>query len=168
MLQTYPSIPAGTTPTSLLLQRMLPLVAYKSGDQSVTSSTTLVNDSALAVPVEANAVYKVELLIYYAGGTHATADFKYNFTFPSGAGSASVRYLGLSTALAIQYGTVVLGGAGAFGTNGTGNILTVDLEFNLTTSSTAGNLQLQWAQNTSNATATTVKAGSIMTARRIA
>lgn len=168
-MSTYPVIVAGMNLTSALLQAMLPQQAYKSGDQSVTSSVTLVNDSALVVPVAANAVYEVEAHVYYTGGTHNASDFKYNFTYPSGATSASVRYLGLTpAALAVQYGTVILGGAGAFGTNGTSNILTVDLWFTLATSLTAGNLQLQWAQNTSSATATTVKAGSLLKARRIA
>lgn len=164
MLPTYPSIPAGTLPTSLLLQRMLPLTAYKSGDQSVVNSTTLVNDAALVVPVEANAVYKVELFIYYAGDS--AADLKVNFTFPSGATSNGTRYLGLNTSLAIQYGEVVWGGALAFGANGAGTIEVAELAFTLATSATAGNLQLQIAQNTATATAITVKAGSLLTAKR--
>jgi hypothetical protein len=74
----------------------------------------------------------------------------------------------MSTALVVQYGTVALGTAEAFGTNGTTTLMAAELSFTLVTSSTAGNLQLQWAQNTSNATATTVKAGSVLTALRLA
>lgn len=165
-MSTYPNIVAGMSLTSALLQAMLPVDGYKSGDQSVTSSTTLVNDSALVVPVSPVAVYHVEALIYYLGTTHATADIKFNFTFPSGATSAGVSYLGQSTALAVQQGQVALGGALTFGTNGTGNVMVAKLEFTLTTSISGGSLQLQWAQNTSNATATTVKAGSLLTAKR--
>lgn len=159
------SFKAGQRLTAANLNAALLLSAYKANDQSVTSSTTLVNDNELAIPVAANTTYYVKALVFYAGGTHNTSDFKYNFTYPAGSASPSVRYIGLTpAALAVQYGTVILGGAGAFGTNGTSNILTVDLDFTLITSTTSGTLHLQWAQNTSSGTATTVKAGSSLLA----
>jgi hypothetical protein len=52
---------------------------------------------------------------------------------------------------------------------GVGNVLTgVRVYGRLVMSSTAGNFQLQWAQNASDATGTTLKAGSYMTMTRVA
>lgn len=161
------AFPAGGRLKAADLRDVAPLSAYKSIDQAVTSSTTLVNDNALLLALQASEVYRVDALIYYTGGTHATSDLKVNFTYPSGATSAGVGYLGQTTALAVQQGTVVLGGALAFGSNGTGNVMLAELTFTISVSSTPGTLQLQIAQNTSSATATTVKAGSLLEAVRV-
>ena len=168
MLQTYPSIPAGTQPTSLLLQRMLPLIAEKASDQPLTSSTTLASDSALLVPLEASAKYDVELKLYYTGGTTGSSDLKFAWTVPSGTtitGSA----LAISNPLGVALLYYTQATASVFSaSNGTGNPFGIRVWGTVVTSSTTGNLQLTWAQNTSSATATTVKAGSLLTARRIA
>lgn len=44
---------------------------------------------------------------------------------------------------------------------------TAIFEMVVVTAGTAGNFKLQWAQNTSNATATVMKAGSILLAHRV-
>jgi hypothetical protein len=51
--------------------------------------------------------------------------------------------------------------------NGTGNPLWAQVTATLITSSTAGNLVLNWAQNTSSATATTLMTGSSMQAAQV-
>src|SRR5258708_21076330 len=43
----------------------VPLVAYKNADQSVTSSTTLVNDSALHLTISAGANYLMHCYLDY-------------------------------------------------------------------------------------------------------
>ena len=48
----------------------------------MTSSTTLVNDTALVIALTASTTYLVEALVFYTAGT--TGDFKYNFTSPAG------------------------------------------------------------------------------------
>jgi hypothetical protein len=145
----------------------VPLAAYKGADQSVTSSTTLVNDSALVVPVAANAVYDFSLRVFYTGGTTGTGDIITQLTVPSGT-TGLLRIAGLNLSLAFQYGyrTIPIA-ALAFGGNGTSTLEVCEITGTVTTSSTAGNLQFQWAQNTSSATATTVKAGSVLVAQRI-
>ncbi len=166
-MSRYPVINAGTTPNVTVLNEMLPLVAYKSGSQSVTSNNSvLVNDTALVLPLEATATYKVELLLFYTGGTAGSSDIKWDFAVPSGATLSPIRELGLNTSLGVQYLTVASGGA--FGSNGTGNKMCAEIACTLATSITAGNLQFQWCQNTSSATATTVLTGSLLTARRLA
>ena len=56
----------------------------------------------------------------------------------------------------------------AMGGNGATTPLGALVSGTVITGATAGNLQLQWAQNTSNATAASVLAGSALTAWRFA
>ncbi|MES4891417.1 hypothetical protein [Streptomyces sp. NPDC096012] len=58
------------------------LFVRKTSDQSVTSSTTLANDSQLLLPVVANATYTLFLMCIFSGGT--TGDIKFDWTVPSG------------------------------------------------------------------------------------
>jgi len=145
----------------------VPLAAYRTTTQSVTSSTTLQNDNALSVAVAANAVYIVELALIYDADT--AGDLKLGWTIPAGASITNVADSMLTgTAAAttddqMTAGTTnpVAGGLGA-GTNCgfVGKWL-------LTISSTSGTLQLQWAQGTSSATATRLFAGSYLLAQRV-
>jgi hypothetical protein len=164
-MTTYPGITAGTTPTVAVLQAMLELIADKGADQGVTSSTTLANDSALFVPLAANAKYKVQLEVLYKGGTTGSSDLKLGFSVPSGATIAG-RAITVSNPLGVATGYITQSSVLFSATNGTGNPLDCACTFTLTTSGTSGNLQIQWAQNTSSGTATTVMSGSSLTARR--
>lgn len=159
-----PSFKAGQRVTASQLNNALGINAYKGSDQSVTSSTTLVNDTALILALSANTTYEVTALIFYTAGT--TGDLKGNFTSPAGATSPGVRYIGQTTSLAVQQGVQSLGSAFAFGGNG-GTVEEVDLAFTIAIGSTAGNLTFQFAQNATDATATTVKAGSVLRAVQV-
>lgn len=141
--------------------------ARKTSDESVTSSTTLQNDDTLLLPVRASSVYRFTALVGYVGNT--TGDIKLGFTFPSGATchwagkGASSSDDGYGTTGASKHSAVfgeVSGTATSFA--GSTSNLAVLIEGILITGTTAGNLTLQWAQNTSNGTATTVKAGSFL------
>jgi hypothetical protein len=131
----------------------------KSSNQSVTSSTTLVNDSQLKFAIAANEtfIFNVWLWVYTADGT---PDIKLTMTGPSG----STLYWSPSTYYATADGTNALGTVNA-GTV-TLNAFSDANERNqlyfgsILNGGTAGDVQLQWAQNTSSGTATTVKAGS--------
>ena len=165
-MSQYPVINAGTTPTVAVLQAMLEQVGYKATDQGVTSSTVLQNDTALLVPVAANAKYEFDVKLVYKGGTTGSSDLKLGWAVPSGAVIAGglegvANPLGVALLYMIQ--TSVLFSA----TNGTGNPFPIRMWGTLTTSGTPGNMQLTWAQNTSSGTATTVMAGSLLTARRV-
>lgn len=159
---------AGARITAAMLQGIAPLGALKTSDQSVTSSTVLVNDNALSVPVAANAGYLVFAMLDYEGGTQGAADLKFQWTGPSGATLvlSFVYYptaggVGANTNLAAITGLSVTRTAG---TNGAGVTLPVFMFGTLRTASTAGTFQLQWAQNTSSATPTIVHAGSVVAA----
>lgn len=133
------------------MNRGIPTIIRATADTSVVSSTALVNATGLVAPVEASAHYWWRLLLLIDSG--ATPDAKVAWTVPT---SASGRWgvVGQSVGVA-AYGaanTLFLDGA---------NTLAV-LEGWLLTSSTAGSLQLQFAQNTSSGTTTNVRAGSML------
>ncbi len=139
-----------------------PVSALKVGDQIVNNSTTLVNDVDLFVPVVASAAYHYELHLTYI--SNGTANWKINWTFPSGAVLVRSNYLAGATA-ATQHGPLV--GALVGGLTGNGADTAFDMWGYLTTSSTAGNFQLQWAQTTAAVFATTVRDGSFLVLRRL-
>lgn len=160
---------AGQRLTAAEVQGVAPLAAWKAADQSVTSSTTLVNDTALFLSLAANATYKFDLALLYKGAATGTADLKPAWTVPSGCVIAAITG-GVNTGLGSVWGTMTQStvNPAAFGTNGTSLPLSLIVSGTVTTSSTPGIMQFQWAQNTSNATPTTVMAGSSLAAWQIA
>ena len=145
----------------------VPLVAYKTSNQSVTSSTTLVNDNALSLAVAANAVYRMELGMTYTADT--AGDIKIAWTTPASSTIAQAVCMGLSTTAATSSDDFTVGASSAppFGGIGAGSPAATLYIFIFTTAGTAGTLQLQWAQNTSSATATTVQTGSYLIGQRV-
>ena len=131
----------------------------KSSDQTVTSSTTLVNDSQLKFAVAANETYIFQAWLYtYAAD--GTPDIKVTFTGPSGStvlwsSSQVIFNAGGATTL-----TVVSAGGTAADLFVDSNFRAIQLYGTILNSSTAGDLQFQFAQNTSSANGTSVKAGS--------
>jgi hypothetical protein len=122
----------------------------KPNDQSVTSSTTLVNDSALLFSVAINETWRFELHLYFvasnAGGVTGA------IIVPGGA------------SLVWATGTTASGAGVPFG--GGPNLLT--LIGIVQTIGTAGTVQFQFAQTASNGTPSTVKALSALVATRLA
>lgn len=142
------------------LNGILPLCAFKSADESV-SNNTYQNDDHLVVAVEANRDYIVEVLLLFTGG--ATGDAKWQFTMPAGA----VLTWGIYT---IDTGGTIAtvgnsnqsspAGNSQTGTVGTSTYRATFIRGTLEVGGTAGNFQLQWAQNTTDATATVLRRGS--------
>lgn len=131
----------------------------KSADQTVTSSTTLVNDNQLKFAVAANETYIFQAWLYtYAAD--GTPDIKVTFTGPSGStvlwsSSQVIFNAGGATTL-----TVVSPGATAADLFVDANLRAIQLYGTISNGATAGDLQFQFAQNTSSANGTSVKAGS--------
>jgi hypothetical protein len=139
-------------------------------DESVTSSTTLQDDDELFFSAEANAYYDLTLLIIGASAS-ATPDIKFGFTELTGADWIITGY----------YATLANAGAA----DAIINPWTEDTSFpqpmalpagddvwfkfrcSYITAGTSGTVYFRWAQNTSNATATTRKLGSHMIVRRV-
>lgn len=145
------------------------LLVRKSSDESVTSSTTLQDDDELKFAIGANEKWVADFWIagYSSSGT---PDMKVAINIPSG---ATVTYWvvtspssqpssgDLCSKLATSPGTAFVCPLDQNGPHG------YMVHVSVSNSTTAGDVVLQWAQNTSNATATTVKAGSSLEATRI-
>jgi hypothetical protein len=144
------------------------LFAQKPGDETISSNATLQDDNDLFVSVEANAKYHTIVSIREL--SQPAAGFKTGWTGPAGYGfSGEARGpSGTAASLADTIGAEV--GTGAHGIQ-FGGIATFNLPILfqgiLTTAGTAGTFRLQWAQNTSNASGTTVKGGGFMLLRRV-
>jgi hypothetical protein len=125
--------------------------ARKTITENLASSTTYQNDDALVVPVLANTTYDCEMWLLYNSG--ATPDFKARVTVPAGAVTPETTLF--HNALWFRYTpTTGLGVASPGGDN------LYWCKFALVVAGTPGNLQVQWAQNTSDASTTAVQLGS--------
>lgn len=148
-------------------------IVTKPSDQIVNNSNTLVNDSALLFPIEANEVWFVDAWLLILGSS-ANADWLMAFTGPAGC-TATVGFDGLGNDVNGGYvqrstanssnGGLALGGSVSFAG---GTVATwAHLIGRFVNSSTAGNVTFQWAQNTATAENNTVKAGSFLRLQRI-
>jgi len=149
----------------------VPVFKYKAADESVTSSTTLQNDDDIALSVAASATYRLAAYFIYEGGTLGSSDMKIGWTFPSGL-TMAYGHIGMTTAGAVNEASVATSSdqtnSPAFGSDGAGQNRAAYLFGMVFVSTTAGTLQLQWAQNTSSGTATKMKKGSWVELQRVA
>ncbi len=129
----------------------------KSVDETINSSTTMQDDDELLFTPNINKVYAGILLLWWT--SPSTPDFKCAFTIPTGAtgqwmeANAIFRFSG-------QDDTDI---ANVIPQTGSGGFLkTLSNYFRIEMSSTAGTVNFQWAQNVSNASNTTVNAGSTL------
>lgn len=141
----------------------------KLADQSVTSSTTLTDDADLTFPVVVGEKWEIEGVLFIDGSN--AGDCSVRLTAPSGT-TGFWSALGDAASNSSSTAAAVLNVAQAFTTTMTVGTLasftrTVRVT-GLATITTAGTLKLQWAQGTSDVTATTIKAGSYIRARRVA
>jgi hypothetical protein len=139
------------------------IAIYKSADEVRESTVTIVDDTDLIFAVLARQAweftFRLKILSPASGG-----DFRFDISIPSGA-----YYLhdlifapnggGTPVQLNFPGGEVVL--------QTSGNEDYLKITGIVWVGATAGNIALEWAQGTSNATGARVKAGSILTARRI-
>lgn len=137
--------------------------ARKTALENVISSTTLQNDDHLFVPVQANAVYFMTALIKYDGLD--AADLKILFRLPTGAtlnaqGTALVS--GATSQQDIQTLPIFENASTVWGVLGAGATLFGTVTGVVVVGSTAGNVQVEWAQNASAATPTRLLANSFL------
>jgi hypothetical protein len=174
---TYPTFAAGQKLTAALLNAAIPSVAYKASDQSVTNSTTVVNDNDLSFSVVSGATYNIDSYLQWVGND--TGDIKFGFTFPASS-TLSFAIIGPDDTATTFASGGTRGTGEWFARNGQTSSPSGTIQVSGSTSTlagiikgqlvcnTTGTLQLQWAQNTANATATTLKAGSWMSLKRVA
>jgi hypothetical protein len=154
---------------------------YRTTNATKTSNTTLATDTQLTFTVDAGGVYVVEGLLLHSG----PGDFKMGWTFPSGTDGT---WHGLGNGVTVISGTS--GGGTQQDTSSTwgysvrtestdlasprtyGGISTnpygVQVKATVRVGGTAGTFALQWAQGTSDATATTLYLDSYLILERIA
>lgn len=164
----YPTFYSGQRLTAALLTAVLPQSVVKAADESVTSSTTLQDDNHLILALAANATYIVEGGLFYDGQFNA-GNLKMTWSLPASSTlywSANGPATGGTAAYASN---AVTSGNITVGTYGTGGSKTTcQINANISTAGTAGNMTLRWAQDASNATPTTIYAKSWLRAIRIA
>jgi hypothetical protein len=138
----------------------------KTADQSVTSSTALVSDTHLLMAMAVSEVYEFEFIIFFTAAT--AGDIKLALNVPAGA-TGSWGAIGPDTTTPTNYKSFQAAAFGdattvTFGGNAANEALFISGV--VIQSSTAGNLQLRWAQSTSSGTATTILTNSVLKAVR--
>lgn len=152
----------------------IPKYAWKAANLDRASTTTLTDDPDLTMQLDANATYRVEMFLHFAAID--LARFRTAWTVPSGA-------TGNRSAVGPDQGQILSGtssgGTGRWGVHAFTTICTYGsrdsganqcfaLEESTLITTTAGTCALQWAQATSNATATRLGQGSFMRVTRLA
>lgn len=172
-MPVYPNMLAGLKLTADLFTAYQDDFVFKQVTTTRASTTTLADDPELQYPLEANAVYRIDLLLHVASNTAAA--IKTQWTYPTGAS-------GLKEGWGLDDG--VTGNANAGGTprmgvhqlntvinygdrNNSAGLQHLVFEGGIITTLAAGTFTLQWAQQVSNATGSLVAIGSYMKIRRL-
>jgi hypothetical protein len=143
----------------------------KESDQSVTSSVTLISDTFLKLPIDASAIWAFEFVLGYSA--HNSGDLKVAINVPVGA----TGHFGGAGAVAAAIGSSGDLEALAYTAFGDANTITyggstsgLDMQALVrglvVNSTTAGDIQLRWAQAASFGTATIVRANSFAIGHR--
>ncbi|WP_051844049.1 hypothetical protein [Streptomyces sp. NRRL S-813] len=157
------------TDTQIAALSALTQLKVKTADESRTATTTVADDQHLFASLEANSVYRFRAMLLYDGPE--TADATITFTAPTGAsggwspvagtlgttvpdGSAQIKMA------ARQFGST--SDVGVMASSATLAGLMVLPHGVVVTGATPGQLRLRWAQQTSNASPVTLKAGSTL------
>jgi hypothetical protein len=145
----------------------VPKVIIKPSQTSRASTTSMTNDPDLVLALASSASYTINGVIFYDGATASSSDIKWTFTVPSGSnGQYFVPHQNLSGSFTGAFQSNWTDTLTA-NTNGVGSVMCLDFAGIIQTGGSTGNLQFQWAQNSSNATNTHVNAQSYLVATRI-
>lgn len=151
------------------------MFAFKAADTNRASTTTFADDPDLQFTAVANAVYKVTFDVHYAALDAARIKTQWNVTATTTGVRSSVGpdqgviLSGTSSGGTGRWGVHAFTTASTYGTRDSGTNQCYMMEESvITVGATGGTIALQWAQATSNATATKVAAGSFMRVTRLA
>ena len=142
----------------------------RTSNQSVTNSTTFVDDNTLVLTPPVNTTWGVDYTLYYNATTGQ--DGKLQFSFPTGA-TCTWGIQAYDTSLAFVSIAFASAASGtdffAVGGNGPTNTMVCRVSATIVMGSNAGNLQLRFAQfGASSGTSMTMQARSTMIATRLA
>jgi hypothetical protein len=150
---------------------LMGIFVRKTGDESVTTSAAMQDDDHLTVTLDASATYLIQYGFYYSASL--AGDFKWQWVGPSDL-VGKHGAMRLSNSATSSEGNIRASG-GAF-TSGTSSVLSAGGTTGtayvqgdaLVVTTTGGAFKLQWAQETSDGTATQLLTYSWMLARRLA
>jgi hypothetical protein len=156
------------------------LHARKTADTNVTSSTVVTQDPHLVVAVPANTIWEMVGCLFYTSAV-ITGDINYQFTGPAGSAGFHTT-VGPSTVVntdppneavgASQSGNrtiaTAIGSGRSYGVPVASNVFGLEVKGMFEIAGTAGNISVDWAQQTSTATATTMKIYSWFRLTRVA
>ncbi|MEU6204600.1 hypothetical protein ABZ814_13545 [Micromonospora musae] len=149
---------SGMKLTPARLNRLL--VVRKTADESVTNNATLQDDDQLQISVPANSAYRLRLFAVH--NTAAAPNLRIGFAGPSGVSFGRLKFEAGPNAN-LQVGVLAAGSAPTTGgVTGTAADSPLEVVGVVTTGSTAGLIKFQWSQSVSNASAATVRAGSLL------
>lgn len=143
----------------------------KLSSESVSNSTTLQDDDELLLAIPANEKCRIRLYLRYDGP--ASNALKFGLALSGAVGGTNFLLVhklpssGTITTDAGTFSTRQAGGSYTADSVGVGTIETVYLDGSVQFSSNGGEIKLQWAQNASSGTATTVFFGSTLLKERV-
>lgn len=156
------------------------LHARKTGDTTVTNNTVVTQDPHLVVTVPANSIWEMVGCIFYTSGV-ILGDLNYQFTGPAGS-SGFHTTVGPSTVVntdppneavgASQSGNrtiaTAIGSGRSYGVPVASSVFGLEVKGMFEIAGTSGTISVDWAQQTANATGTTLKIYSWFSLTRVA
>lgn len=138
-------------------KRNRPLQAAAHADVARTATTTLAADSHMVLPMDADSTYSLELGVMWTNA--GAGDFKWGLGGPTGAKA-------FETSLGIA-GQDIGAANDNMGDTSTSDNGSLNRRMIITTAAAHGDLTFYWAQNTSDAGATTRKKGSFLRLEKV-
>jgi len=168
----FPDFASSEVATATKLDQIGLDYVQKTADESVTSSTTLQNDDHLLYTVATTGTYVFDMYLLGTSAANAAGDLAVAVTFPTGtmylAGQGLVPTLASGSAEQIQAGGTVYTSGAAFNSYGLSTSVSLLHLHGLLVATATGTIRLQWAQQSSNANASTLKTGSHMITYQVA
>lgn len=163
-MTALPAFGAGSDPTAGQIQALLPIFAFKSSDNTVNNTTTFKADTDLIWALggaDGVGTYWIDLNIIY--NSNSTANWKMALLLPTSTIQTSLTFLGLklggaATVDTLPQASYTSGTAVALAGNGADAAVRVKGLIQL--GGVPGNLQVEFSQNTANASNTVLRSGS--------
>lgn len=154
----------GQIVTAADLNGVLGASKIKTADESVASSITLQDDNDLLFPVLANEIWAFQAFLWVAQATNVGGGIRYTFSGPSGSTGNWGGLEAVATVALVEY--VSLGTERIKTDFGVTSARPFILFGRISNGATAGDLKFRWAQETSDADATILKASSVLVGRK--
>jgi len=138
----------------------VPKIILKTADETMTSDDTLTNDAELLLAIGANEVWLFRFLLRLI--SHTTPDIQFDLALPSGATGRGILY---DYKTAPGNWRLIPGTPLSVPTDSTETFL--EIVITIVNSTIAGDVALKWAQDTSDANATTIYKNSCLIATRL-